>query len=59
MPFVWLDLGAGLAGLVVLALVALKVFRQVKALGREVAAAGERIGNQLAELEAATRRGAG
>ncbi|MHB2024612.1 MAG: hypothetical protein ACYCO3_15025 [Mycobacteriales bacterium] len=56
MPFVWLDVAVAVVGLLALGLVALKVFRQVRALGREVAAAGERISAQLSELQAATRQ---
>ncbi|MDQ1713017.1 MAG: hypothetical protein QOE45_2467 [Frankiaceae bacterium] len=43
-------------GLVVLALLAVRVFRQVKALTRTVAAAGRRVGDATAALDAVAPR---
>jgi heme exporter protein D len=58
-PFVWLDVGVAVLGLVVLAGFALRLFRQVRGLAREVSRATERIGASLAELERRTGEGRG
>jgi hypothetical protein len=50
-PWIALDVGLAVIGLAVLALLAVRLFRQVRGLGREVARAGERLGAELAQLE--------
>lgn len=51
MAFLWLDVAVAVVGLVVLAGFGWALLRRVKALGREVAACGRRLGDGLAELE--------
>ena len=52
----WVLLGVllGLAGLAVLALLGVRLFRQVRDFSREVAAAGEKLATASAELQRAT-----
>jgi len=49
-----LDVALAVAGLVVLGLLAFRLWRQARALGREVAAAGERLGVAAATLDGVT-----
>ena len=48
---VFLLVGVGVLGLVVLALFTLRLWRQVRQLGRDVAAAGDRVSRAAAALE--------
>ncbi|MGI8698249.1 MAG: hypothetical protein ACR2J0_03775 [Mycobacteriales bacterium] len=54
MAWIVLDVALAVAGLVVLGLLAFRLWRQVRALGREVVAAGERLGAAAATLDRVT-----
>lgn len=51
MAWIVVDVALALLGLAVLCLLALRLWRQVRALGREVGAAGERVRTAAAALE--------
>lgn len=58
-PYVGLDIGVFVLGLLALALLAWRLWGQVKGLGRSVSAAAGRIGDAQAQLDrAAAERGA-
>lgn len=54
-PYLGLDIGVFVIGLVVLALVAWRLWRQVRGLGRSVSAAAQRIGDAQAQLDRISR----
>jgi hypothetical protein len=51
MPWIGLDVALAVVGLAVLAAFSVRLYRQVRGFGREVSAAGERLGEALAGLD--------